>query len=228
MIRALAGSALLVLLVGAACACSQPQPKTSEGEANKVEKADDMEVRNKDNVPAEAEPAPVADAVETASTAPVADFVQKFNAGEVDALGKRFGDRIDYRVFTRAPQLGKLGVIEPQKADAFIKGYVEQMDRDELRTLYATGWTDAKVGAKKHDVGLVVVRSEGLESMLGRRLYVPALVFGVRSTDGGDEIVFGTVFAELLEEIGMQEGSMDRVIREGIGVRPEEFGASAE
>lgn len=217
MNRCFASSTLFVLLVCAVCACSQPKPAPSdEPPTEPVERA--PVERNRE---ADSKPAPSGNAVETASTDLVTEFVEAFNAGELDGLSERFGDRVDARVFTRSSQLTPLSVIAPEDAEAFIEGYIAGIERENLKSLYKSGWTDAVAGAEKHGVGLVIVRSKGLEAYLGRRLYVPALVFGVCSKEGAEEIVFGTVFAELMEEMDMQDGSMDKVVGEGIGVRPQ-------
>lgn len=220
-----AGSSFFTLLVYAMCAClgctmcacSQPGPAPSDKQP-----ADKAEPSTR----AESTQASEGNSVDTASTELVAEFVEAFNAGEVDSLSQRFGDRVDSRVFTRASQLTPVSIVEPDTAAAFIEGYIEKIGRENLEALYKTGWTHAVAGAKKHGVGLVIVHSEGLEAYLGRRLYVPALVFGVRSKEGADQIVFGTVFAELMEAMDTQDGSMDKVVGEGIGVHPEEFDAA--
>ena len=198
---------LLLVLVTAlllASACSQPTPQPSESAAESTTKPSEI--------------------ARGQSPAVIDEFVQEFNAGDIETLAQTWGERVDWRVFTRSEQLVPLRVVPPEETDSFVAGYIEGIDRERFKEMCQAGWQQAKAGAATHGIQLVVVHSKGLEAYTGRRLYVPALVFGVAGKPGGHDIVFGTVFAELMEELSQSDGSMDRIVEEGIDADPEKLG----
>jgi hypothetical protein len=151
----------------------------------------------------------------------VAYFVERANADDHAAIAERFADSVDWRFFRHASMLGRLKILPPADAEGFVGEYLDKMEHAERAEASRKSWGKAKAGADAAQVRLVIVHAEGLEEQLDHQSgpYVPAMIFGVRQTKAGEEMVFGTVFDELMEDLSRADFS--EVLEEGIGVNPE-------
>lgn len=143
--------------------------------------------------------------------------MRRFNAGEIEALAERFADRADWRLFAWSSKLGHLEIVAPDRAEAFIEERFAEMEETEPSNPFREPWEALQSGADEAGLRLVLVRAAELAE--GGGPPVPALVFGLRHDEGGEELVFATVFGELMEEVALHGTAA--VLEQGVGVDPD-------
>ncbi|MFO7780228.1 MAG: hypothetical protein R6W94_01225 [Spirochaetia bacterium] len=146
-------------------------------------------------------------------------FVRDFNAGEIDALAKEYADRLDWRLFAWAGDLGHLEMVPSDDTDSYVEEHITTIAGDDHRTATEKGWAEARSGADEHDLRWVLVNADGFAGV--PELGVPAAVFGVVEQNGEESFAVGTVFIELIEEITVVGRPVSAIVEQGIGVDPQ-------